>query len=471
VTVHEHPLPPWTAVAASSDVVEDVAGARHWLGIAVWSLVASGILSLALVIGRLPPLDALFTDPLFFQRCLVVHVDLALVVWFLAFILLLWSLLPTARPVPPSARASSAIGAAGVAVMVASTAVPDVEPILANYIPVLDHPLFFFGLVTFAVAVLARLLGPRLLAGTEAATFGGAIIPPAARPGVRAAGVAVLLAAITFLTSWWTLPPGLHPGLRYELLMWGGGHVLQFASVAAMMAAWLMLLTPVLGRSPLPRRASAVLFGLLIAPALVAPLMANPMDPGSRAFFTSLMQYGIFPVVTVVLVVCLVAIARAGGRWGDGRVIGFLTSAGLTVLGFGLGAAIDGSNTMVPAHYHASIGAVTAAFMAVTHLLLPRLGLRPYGPRAQAWARWQPLVFGGGQMVFALGFAIAGAAGMARKTYGAEQVAVTDATQKTVGLVVMGVGGLVAVIGGVTFLVLVIRAWRRPSTPASPRPT
>lgn len=67
-------------------------------------------------------------------------------------------------------------------------------------------------------------------------------------------------------------------------------------------------------------------------------------------------------------------------------------------------------------------------------------------------------MFGVGQAVFAVGFALAGAHGMARKAYGAEQHIRT--TAETVGLGIMGLGGLMAVSGGLVFLWIVGAAWR-----------
>jgi cytochrome c oxidase subunit 1 len=63
---------------------EGLQPARGWFLFAIGSLVLAGLLSLMLVVGRLPFLGWLFTDPLFFKRALVVHVDLAIVVWFQA---------------------------------------------------------------------------------------------------------------------------------------------------------------------------------------------------------------------------------------------------------------------------------------------------------------------------------------------------------------------------------------------------
>ena len=74
---------PPTSAAISAAVSVD---AKRWCTLAVGSLVVAGLLSLAVVVGRLPVLSRIIDDPLFFKRCLVVHVDLALVVWFYAFL-------------------------------------------------------------------------------------------------------------------------------------------------------------------------------------------------------------------------------------------------------------------------------------------------------------------------------------------------------------------------------------------------
>jgi heme/copper-type cytochrome/quinol oxidase subunit 1 len=121
---------------------------------------------------------------------------------------------------------------------------------------------------------------------------------------------------------------------------------------------------------------------------------------------------------------------------------------------------------VVPAHYHASIGGVTAAFMTFSYLVLAALGLSIETPRLKRAATWQPVVYGVGQMVFAAGFAIAGAYGMSRKTYGAEQA--TRGLAESIGLGVMGIGGFIAVLGGVLFLVVVAVVWRRGASIQTP---
>lgn len=454
---------PSIAAQVVDDAREDVAGARRWFGLAIGSLVVAGALALILVIGRMPPFDQMFSDPLLFKRGLVVHVVLALVVWFFAFIGGLWRLLPSARPASPLAQLAPALSAAGIVAMVLAAAWPGSEPVLANYVPMIDNPLFVAGVIAFGAGLLLGLVDHRfVLSGEHEPRL--PLMPAVARPALRAAGVAVLIAALCFLSSALSTPSSLPAHPYFEAVVWGGGHVLQFASSAAMCAVWLALATAVTGKAPLSRRAAAILFGLFIAPLFAAPLLADTGSAGSRTFFTRLMELAIFPTVTIVLVACVVALVRAARARGtsvlrDPRALGFFASAALAILGFFLGASIDGSNTMIPAHYHASIGAVTAAFMTFTYELMVPLGLGAPGPRTRRLARWQPLVYGAGQMVFAVGFGIAGAHGLARKTYGVEQVA--DDGGRTLGLVVMGIGGLVAVAAGLAFLGACLSAWRR----------
>ncbi len=85
---------------------------RRWILLAIGSIVVAGLLSLAVVIGRLPFISQFIDDPLWFKRCLVVHVDLALVVWFYAFIAGLISMIKSdsVSPIRTIAFGASVIG-------------------------------------------------------------------------------------------------------------------------------------------------------------------------------------------------------------------------------------------------------------------------------------------------------------------------------------------------------------------------
>jgi hypothetical protein len=427
---------------------------RRWLAVAFASLLLAGVMSLAVVVARVPPFDRLVGDPLFFKRCLVAHVDLALVVWFYAFLAALFFLIPGRTASNTLSRESARLGAVGVALLVAGAAVPEARPLLANYVPLLDSPLYITGLVAIGAALTFAFLDGRLLPRNEAVA-GVLEIPPAARVALRAAALAFLCAMLTLLASLRATPAGLLPETRAELVFWGPGHVLQLASVAGMLAAWTILLGGALGASPVSRRTATVLFVLYTVPLLGAPaLAARDTTAGLyRWGFTRLMELGIFPAVLVYLALCLRALARAPrAARRDPRVRAFAVSATLTVLGFVIGALIRGSTTVVPAHYHASIGAVTVAYMALAYPILDAVRAA-VPPRLRRWSAVQPLIFGAGQTLFAIGFGLAGAHGMARKAFGAEQHIRSAA--ETIGLVVMGVGGAVAVSAGILFLFIV----------------
>ena len=468
MSINELPVQIPMSSARISDQSPEATSARRWVLLAVGSLLMSGVLALLLVVARVPIFSSWVTDPAFFRRCLVVHVDLSLLVWVYAFAAALSFLLPKSGASSAPSRAGVFVASAGVALLLFAAGAPGAQPILANYVPVIDHWSFSAGLVVFAAGVLLSVLDRRLLP-SEPAPGSVLPVPAAAVPGIRTTCIALCIAALTFASTWISRPRGLDPATLYELGNWGGGHVLQLASSAAMLSVWLILLAGVLGRAPLSRGAAAALFGVLLLPWTAAPLLAasGMQNVVAREGFTLLMRWGIFPAAAVVLIACLRAVVQ-GFRDGaltrsdlrDPRLVGFFASAGLTLLGWILGALIDGSTTVIPAHYHASIGGVTVAFMALTYPLLEAVGVPVRASRfARRTTHWQPALFGVGQGVFAIGFALAGAHGMGRKLYGAEQNA--RSVWQQLGLAVMGFGGLVAIIAGLLFLAIVVSAWLR----------
>ncbi len=433
---------------------------RLWLGLALGSLLLAGLLSLSVVLGRLPGLSRVIDDPLFFKRCLVVHVDLALVVWFYAFASALAALRVANRTgvVESLAFGTAVIGVVGI---IAGGLVRGAAPVLANYVPVIDHPLFLGGLALFFAGVLAFTL--RTVASSTTRSEG--LLPEDAAIGVQAAGVTLVLAGVTWLSAQTALPAGLDAHTFFEFAHWGAGHVLQVANVCAMLAVWLWLMGRVTERPVLSARAARGLFGLLLAPHFVMPLLSwqGALHRTYVEGATQLMRWGIFPVVLFTLFLCARHLRRHSPHTFSpaARMMtaGFSASVGLTLLGFVLGAFIRSSTTLVPAHYHASLGGITAAFMTATYLLIEIFGRDTRASEfvAKRWrsARRQLICFGAGQAVFAIGFAIGGVYGLGRKTYAGEQHVRSLGEQ--IGLGVMGVGGLVAAAGGVWFLILVLR--------------
>jgi len=446
----------------------------------IGSLVLAGLLSLLLVVGRLPFLGWFFTDPLFFRRALVVHVDLAIVIWFQAGALAYLGWAVGSRLPRGVTVASLTLAGLGIIGLLAGAVMPGAQPILANYVPVVDHPVFLAGLAAWFVG------GGLYFAGALAvpADPDGAL-PDDVLVALRASAAAHLVALATYGAAWHSTLSGLPAIGYYELVAWGGGHVMQVGNVALMLGLWLFLLRRWSGQSVLSPVAIRWLAVALVLPQVTMPFIA--WGGTSRAIYsetaTLLMRWTIFPVVLIVLGLGVRHVMRHGRRAPDPavservgdhplpldpRLIGFAGSAVLTVLGFVLGAFIRGSSTLVPGHYHCAIGAVTIALMAAAYDFSRAAAPGVAAPSGRL-IRWQLALFGGGQAVFGLGFALAGVFGLGRKQYGVEQH--VRSLGEYLGLGVMGLGGLVAVAGGLLFLAIMVRrlaAWRaRSLSPAS----
>ncbi|MCC7099254.1 MAG: cytochrome c oxidase subunit I, partial [Rubrivivax sp.] len=95
--------------------------------------------------------------------------------------------------------------------------------------------------------------------------------------------------------------------------------------------------------------------------------------------------------------------------------------------------------------------------MGVVYRLLPDLG---YGAPQGRLARMQPWVYGIGQLLHIVGLVWSGGYGVQRKVAGAEQV--LRSPGEIAGMGLMGLGGLLAIVGGLLFAVVVLRAMRMP---------
>src|SRR6476660_9901510 len=103
--------------------------AVRWLGLGLAALIASGALSILLVLSRTPGIQNIVGGADFFHVALVAHVDLSVLVWFLAFAGMLWTLNSTARGIR--------IAASGFIAAAAGTAAIALAPFLGAGRPVM----------------------------------------------------------------------------------------------------------------------------------------------------------------------------------------------------------------------------------------------------------------------------------------------------------------------------------------------
>ncbi|QKK01423.1 MAG: cytochrome C oxidase subunit I [Pseudomonadota bacterium] len=438
--------------------------ARAWLLMAVLALLLSGVFVLLILASRTPGVSQLFPLENFFHLAIVVHVDFSVLVWFAAFSAVLWTL--TSRPVGAvTGWAGLAIVAVGVLLLSLSPFRPG-QAIMSNYVPVLDNRLFMWGLTIFAFGTLISALRSMLY------PLPGSARPPETgvlRFGVHTGVIALVLAAGMVLWSLLTLPAWAEGVQYYEVLFWGGGHVLQFAWVQFMLVAWLWLAGAARLRVPLSPRLAMVLLLAGVAPAFLAVwgyLYYDVGSPGHRQFFIWLMAAA-GGLAAGPLGLALIIGWRHSPASGDTATRGLraalLFSIGLFGLGGMLGFMIEESNTMIPAHYHGCIVAITLAFMALALHWLPQFGFAPARKRLVLALPW---VYGSGQILHIVGLAFSGGHGVQRKTAGAAQG--LEGLAQIGGMVVMGIGGLIAITGGVLFLVAFLQSLlTRPRSPAA----
>jgi len=428
--------------------------ATGWLLLGLASLLGSGIFSVLLVLARTPYVQNFFPWVDFFHTALVVHVDLSVLVWFLAFGGALWSLNSTPRFLG-AGRLALLLATLGTLAIAAAPFSGAGEALMSNYIPVLQQTWFLAGLLLFATgfAVLTlRAMGaiPPVGQWMEGAA--------ALRFGLNTAAVSAMLALIAFAWSYFTLPEFLHGKPYYELLFWGGGHVLQFTYTLLMLVAWLWLASASGAPLTFSPRVALIFFGFGLIAIFFTPIIyySYPVTSVEHIkLFTWLMRYGGSLAALPLSLALLHGLWHAGKATGSGQPLRAALIVSMILFGAGgvIGFLISGTNVTIPAHYHGSIVGVTLAFMGLTYHLLPPLGFRT--PEVKL-ACLQPWLYGGGQLLHVLGLVISGGYGVQRKVAGAAQA--LDSVGRVTGMGLMGVGGLISIAGGFLFIYICYRA-------------
>jgi hypothetical protein len=434
---------------------------RHttgWIWLGVYSLLAAGLLSLVLAFARTPLIQDILPGRDFFRVALVVHVDLSVLVWFMACAGLVWTLFGR-RGQSLWNSAALALAVLGAVMLSVAPFVGAGEPLMNNYVPVLQDNWFFVGLAAVAGGLVMQ--AASYLRGVRI-SFSDPGFDDMVRFALVLAAISALMAVASVAVSYLGMPTEIQAGPKgktyFEVLFWGGGHVLQFTNTVLVLVAWVMLARGCDNRLPLHPKAGMVLFALVAAPLVVVPwLYRFPVASGeSITGFTALMRWGGLASIPLGLVL-LVSVFRPGVTDQNTQPLRAVLLCSLTLFASGglLGFMIKGSNTMIPAHYHGSIVGVTLAFMGVVYLVLPRLGFTISRVRMMYW---QPYVYGGGQLLHITGLANSGGYGVQRKVAGAAQG--LDGFSEILGMGMMGLGGLLSAVGGLMFLIVAISALR-----------
>ena len=366
------------------------------------------------------------------------------------------------------------------------------DVLFTSYPPLKAHPLFYLGVILFAVGALTvvGIFFANLAVARRERTYQGSL-PLVVYGAVTAAIIAVITllhgAIIYIPTFLWSL--GLMPmdPEIYRMIWWGLGHSSQQINVAAMVAIWYMLGALTVGAVVLNEkisRSAFVLYVLFISMASAHHLLVDPgMGPAWKVVNTSYFMYmaGLASMIHGVTVPAGMELGQRLRGVGQG-LFGWLRSAPwgdpgfsslvFSVVVFGFVGGITGvtigteqiniivHNTLrVPGHFHATVVSGTAmAFMGATYYLIPLIFRR----RVAFWglARVQPYLFAGGMLVFTIFMTFAGSFGVPRRHWDISfSQAPFDVQFNPVVdllLAVMALGGLTAAVGALAFIAIAV---------------
>ncbi len=448
-----------SATSEQQDVLT-LGAVRRWLWVAILALAMSGVYSIIIVLARTPKITSILPFKEVFHTSLIVHVDLLVVGWFFGCANMFWSMLGGER-VPFLENLLRNIFVAGLLLLAYAPFSHAPQPYLNNYIPVLDSPLFISAIRLLLVSSCVHAVWTVIRS-----------VPTITREwlrtsaGIWSLGVFIsafiyVVACIALVASYVLLQgEGIIGQVYFEHLFWAGGHIVQFTHTELMLVSWLVLLSACGVTLP---KTKPVLLVMLMMVGLLA-VLGTPMafmqykiyDYEFTDFFTKHMIHAGGTAAMLLAPWTLWAILSCVKKlWAERPAL--VSALMMSILLFGVGGVfgmlIDGPNVRIPAHYHGSIIGVSLAFMGVMFVLLPTLGYAD----VSRWklAIWQPMLYGFGQLLHISGLFFSGGYEVLRKTPG--EVPGGEMGAK-VFMGIMGLGGLLAIIGGVLFLIVVWKA-------------
>ena len=369
------------------------------------------------------------------------------------------------------------------------------DVLFTSYPPLKAHPLFYLGVILFAVGallVVSQFFATILIAKREKSYAGS--MPLVVYGAVTAAIIAVITllhgALIYIPTFLWSLGliPSVDPQI-YRMIWWGLGHSSQQINVAAMVAIWYLLGALTVGATVLNEKVSRsafVLYILFISLASAHHLLVDPgFGPAWKIVNTSYFMY-LAVLASMVHGFTVPAGMELGMRlrgftqglfgwlrrapWGDP---GF-SALVLSIVVFGFFGGITGvtigteqiniiaHNTLrVPGHFHATVVSGTAvAFMGATYYLLPLIFRR----KVAFWtlAKFQPYLFAGGLLLLEFGMTFAGSFGVPRRhwdiSFSQAPFDVQFNPAVDLFLAMVGIGGILAVTGALAFILIAVKS-------------
>ena len=463
--------------------------------VATVALLVGGIAAVLVLLTRWDVV--LLLDASMFYRMLTIH-GMNMLIFFIIFfemaVLYFASavLLSSRVPAPRTGWIAFALMVAGALMVEWTMWTGRADVLFTSYVPLRAHPLFYLGVILFAVGaltVVGHFFATLVVARREKSYEGSLpLVTYGALAAASIAAVTLLHGAIIYIPTFlWSLGLMEVDPQIYRLIWWGLGHSSQQINVAAMVSIWYLLGALTAGAVVLNEKVSRtafVLYVLFISMASAHHLLVDPgMGPSWKIWNTSYFMY-MAVLASMLHGFTVPAGLELGLRlrgavqglfgwlrrapWGDP---GF-SSLVLSIVVFGFVGGITGvtfgteqiniiaHNTLrIPGHFHATVVSGTAmAFMGVTYYVIPLIFRREIA--FYPLARLQPYVFGTGMLVFSMGMTFAGTFGVPRRHW---NLAFTGAPFRpefspAVSLImgVMALGGLIAIAGGAMYILTTV---------------
>jgi len=463
---------------------------------AVVFLLIGGFFGMGVGLTRWPALHLLPAE--WFYLALTGHGIVALIVWIIFFEMAVLyfcasTLLNSRLATPGWAWVQFALMVIGALTTIVAVLQGNSSVMMTSYAPMDAAPHFYLGLILFAVGAL---IGCFVFLGTivvakEEKTYEGSL-PLVVYGALTATVIAIFTIAsgaiILIPTFLWSLGliHSIDP-MMYRVIWWGLGHSSQQINVVAHISIWYLIASLVFGAKPMSEKVSRTAFLLYILFLQLGSTHHLLADPGLssawKIFNTSYMMY---LAVLASLIHGLtvpgsieVAQRRKGlnrgwfewlrkAPWGNPVFSGMFLS--LIIFGFiggitGVVMSVEQVNMIihntiyVPGHFHGTVvGGTTLAFMALTYYLIPVLFQREV--ILPNLAKWQPYLFGIGTSVLAVAFMGAGTLGVPRRhwdiAFAGQALGHEFPGMAYLMMAVGEIGGLLAVVGGVAFILIVV---------------
>ena len=361
------------------------------------------------------------------------------------------------------------------------------------YVPLKAHPLFYLSYILFAVGAIIAigLFFANIIVAKVEGRYEGSL-PLFVFGLVTAAIIAtytLLSGAVTFIPALlWSMDlMPYYDAAIFRNVFWGFGHPAQQINLAAMVAIWYALAFFTVGATPVNEKLSRLAFILYIFFINLGSAHHLLVDPGPGFLWKVVnTSYAMYLAVLGSLIHAFsipaaleVALRRRGYKRGllewlrkaPWREPGF-SSLVISMIIFGWIGGVTGvtigteqinmlaHNTMrVPGHFHATVvGGTTLAFMGITYYLIPLIFRREL--KFKKLAIWQPYVYGLGMALVAIGMVASGLQGVPRRHWDITfaQAPFQSPVPGTVNLflAVMGIGALIAIVGGIMYLIVVL---------------